>query len=46
MAVNYLNQLMTDGVLVKYRWMRANYYINEPLFALMAREYAKRRPDV
>lgn len=37
-AASYLNQLAADGVLVKYRRMTANYYVNEPLFALLARE--------
>lgn len=37
-AASYLNQLAADGLLVKYRRMTANYYVNEPLFALLARE--------
>jgi len=36
-AASYLNQLAADGVLVKYRRVTANYYVNEPLFALLAR---------
>lgn len=37
-AASYLNQLAADGMLVKYRRMTANYYVNAPLFELLARE--------
>lgn len=36
-AASYLNQLAADGVLVKHRLMTANYYVNQPLFELLAR---------
>lgn len=35
-ASNYLNKLSEDGMLKKERLGTANYYINEPLFALLA----------
>jgi len=36
-AASYLNQLAADGVLVKHRLVTANYYVNQPLFELLAR---------
>jgi Fic family protein len=36
-AANYLNKLAEDGLLVKQRIGTGNYYINEPLFKLLAK---------
>ena len=36
-AANYLNKLANDGLLVKQRIGTGNYYINEPLFNLLAK---------
>ena len=36
-AAGYLNKLAADGLLVKYRRVTANYYVNQPLFELLAR---------
>jgi Fic family protein len=36
-AANYLNRLADDGVLRKEKLGTANYYINEPLFALLSK---------
>ncbi|HET9505247.1 MAG TPA: hypothetical protein VFO93_17015 [Hymenobacter sp.] len=36
-AASYLNQLAADGLLVKHRLVTANYYVNQPLFELLAR---------
>ena len=35
-AANYLNQLAHDGVLRKEKLGTGNYYVNEPLFALLS----------
>jgi len=35
-AANYLNKLAEDGLLRKERMGTANYYVNEPLFNLLA----------
>ena len=37
-AAGYLNQLAADGMLEKHRIGTTNYYINRPLFALLAGE--------
>lgn len=36
-AANYLNKLAEDGMLKKERIGTANYYINQPLFALLSK---------
>lgn len=36
-ATNYLNQLAEDGLLKKERIYKTNYYINQPLFDLLAK---------
>ena len=35
-AAGYLNQLAADGVLVKQKHANSNYYVNQPLFELLA----------
>ena len=35
-AAGYLNKLATDGLLTKHRRLTANYYVNQPLFELLA----------
>ncbi len=36
-AAGYLNKLAADGLLTKHRRLTANYYVNQPLFELLAR---------
>ncbi|HET9505640.1 MAG TPA: Fic family protein [Hymenobacter sp.] len=36
-AASYLNKLAEDGVLVKQKQVNSNYYVNQPLFELLAR---------
>lgn len=43
-AAKYLDTLAADGVLEKLRMGRNNYYVNRPLFALLAREDSTRAP--
>lgn len=36
-AAGYLNKLAADGVLAKHKHVNSNYYVNQPLFDLLAR---------
>ena len=36
-AAGYLNKLAEGGVLVKQKHVNSNYYVNQPLFDLLAR---------
>ncbi len=36
-AASYLNKLAEDGILVNHRQVNSNYYVNQPLFALLSR---------
>jgi len=36
-AAGYLNKLAADALLTKHRRLTANYYVNQPLFELLAR---------
>jgi len=36
-AAAYLNKLAEDGILVKHRQVNSNYYVNQPLYELLAR---------
>lgn len=36
-AASYLNKLAEDGVLIKQKQVNSNYYVNQPLFELLAR---------
>lgn len=36
-AASYLNKLAEDGILVKQKRVTANYYVNQPLFELLAK---------
>ena len=36
-AASYLNKLAEDGILIKHKQVNSNYYVNQPLFELLAK---------